>query len=223
MNSTLPVDEIAKKAEAAKIASEKEKEEREKAMKAIHKTAWDTYQMEKFGDIAKTPEEEQSVNNSTSNTTEPSKNVTTPTKSASGKKSKAKAAPKKLFDFEVTIKDHNSKNSSLSNVKKKTFVGKFHPKEEESGTKGKKNQTKKQGGKKKDEGKQDGEKKTTAKKNKTSKLCSGSANERPNTTKHLNLSQAGIKKHDREFATKVEINQEKDALSKQWRDIAGGV
>lgn len=99
------------------------------------------------------------------------------------KKNKTKSEPKKLFDFEVTIKDHGV---SSQNAEEKTYVGKFHEKKEGLATKSKdKKPKKKKESKKKKEEKEveqiTEELENAAKKchksdkTKTSKLCSGSA------------------------------------------------
>lgn len=101
MDTSLPLDKIAEKVAKDKEEAEKEKAEREKAMKEIHKTAWDTYQMERFGNIVKSPEEikaEKEANatvsaNTTGNTTvngttKGTSNVTVTTGEGSGKKSR---------------------------------------------------------------------------------------------------------------------------------------
>jgi len=46
--------------------TDKEKEDREKLMKDIHKTAWETYQKEKYGEVMKEPDDKKQENNSTS-------------------------------------------------------------------------------------------------------------------------------------------------------------
>lgn len=130
LDTSMPLDKVAQEATAPtpKYVTEddkhtKEDKEREKAMKEIHKTAWDTYQMEKYGNVTLTPEEEAerkaALCNATTNITinGTSKSTANGASSSSGSNSTRKVEPdlnkknktkagKSLFDFEVTVKDH---------------------------------------------------------------------------------------------------------------------
>ena len=113
-------------------------------MKEIHKTAWETYQMEKWGNIEKSPEDSEKKDSNPSKSISASENGKNSTdddndsnntpkntfkpKKIESKKSAAKKTKKKAnaeLDFEVIVKDKNSTKS-----KAKTFIGKFHEKKD---------------------------------------------------------------------------------------------